>query len=67
MKPKELCETNDEYKKFPLEIFRSHVYQEADREQKIAFRFEKRGPSKKTSKDIVDVVEAAIEVGLATD
>ena len=32
MKPQKLQQTNDEYKKWPLEHFRNHIYQEQSRE-----------------------------------
>ena len=42
MQPKELWATRDEYKAFELKVFRKHLCHERDREQKKAFRKEKK-------------------------
>ena len=42
MKPKELHETRTEYQQFPLDVFRHHIYQEAEREERQKARFDKK-------------------------
>jgi hypothetical protein len=42
MSPSELYETQDEYKRFSLHVFRKHIYQEVDKQPKRAIRFEKK-------------------------
>jgi hypothetical protein len=42
MLPKALYQTRPQYKEFPLEVFRKHIYQEVDSRPKRAIRFEKK-------------------------
>ncbi|CAB9512023.1 hypothetical protein SEMRO_514_G158120.1 [Seminavis robusta] len=42
LKPSELWETRPEYKEFPLEVFRKHIYQEVDSRVSRAARFSKK-------------------------
>ena len=42
MKPSDLYKEHDEYKAFPLSVFRNHIYQEVDSRPKRAARFERK-------------------------
>lgn len=57
MDKKELYESRDEYKVYPLKKFRDHIYQAEKKEMKKAFRFEKkktRAPTKARAENRYD-------------
>jgi hypothetical protein len=46
MTPSELRASRDEYKAFDKDVFRNHIYQEADSRPKRAWRFAKKNKNK---------------------